>query len=126
MPKLRVGFIGMQLNFNHQRRYGKPFRKTKELIDSGEIGQVVRMEAAISDLLDGGTHWIDMLSYFNSETPPEWVIGQIDARHEKRVFGAAVEWQGVCHVKYRNGVFGLIATGPDFSFLPSPSGRGLG
>jgi predicted dehydrogenase len=104
---------GMQLNFNHQRRYGKPFRKTKELIDSGEIGQVVRMEAAISDLLDGGTHWIDMLSYFNSETPPEWVIGQIDARHEKRVFGAAVEWQGVCHVKYRNGVFGLIVTGPE-------------
>jgi len=105
---------GTQLNFNHQRRYGKPFRKTKELIDSGEIGEVVRMEAGIGDLYDGGTHWVDMLNYFNNEMPPEWVIGQIDARVERRVFGAAVEWQGICHVKYANGVFGLFVTGGDF------------
>jgi len=102
---------GMQLNFNHQRRYGKPFRKTKELLDSGEIGDLVRMEAAVGDLYDGGTHWVDMLNYFNNETPAEWVIGQIDARRERRAFGAPLEWQGICHVKYRNGVFGLFVTG---------------
>jgi len=102
---------GMHLNFNHQRRYGKPFRETRRLLDAGEIGQLVRMEAAIGDLYDGGTHWVDMLNYFNNETPPKWVIGQIDARHERRVFGAPVEWQGICHVKYANGVFGLFVTG---------------
>jgi len=46
---------GMHLNFNHQRRYGKPFRETKRLIDSGEIGSLVRMEANTWDLYDGGT-----------------------------------------------------------------------
>jgi len=105
---------GMQLNFNHQRRYGRPFRETKRLIDAGEIGDVRRLEAAISDLLDGGTHWIDMLNYFNSESPPSWVLGQIDARFEKRVFGAPMETQGICHVGYANGAFGLIVTGGDF------------
>ncbi|NOZ21694.1 MAG: Gfo/Idh/MocA family oxidoreductase, partial [Planctomycetes bacterium] len=36
---------GTKLTFNHQRRFGKPFRKTKELLDRGEIGELVRMEA---------------------------------------------------------------------------------
>jgi len=102
---------GMHLNFNHQRRYGKPFRETKRLIASGEIGALVRMEANTWDLYDGGTHWVDMLNYFNDEAPPRWVIGQIDARREVRVFGAPVENQSLVLVKYANGVFGVIVTG---------------
>ena len=103
--------FGVALTFNHQRRYGKPFRNTRRLIEEGEIGEVVRMEACIGDLYDGGTHWVDMLNYFNSETPAEWILGQIDARTERRAFGAPLETQGICHVKYRNGVYGLFATG---------------
>jgi len=52
-----------------------------------------------------------MLNYFNNETPAAWILGQIDARRERRVFGAPVETQGICHVKYANGVYGLFATG---------------
>ena len=103
--------FGMALSFNHQRRYGKPFRKTKELIDSSGIGEVVRLEAAIGDLYDGGTHWVDMLNYFNGEVPAEWILGQVDCRRERRAFGAPVETQGICQVKYRNGVYALFATG---------------
>jgi len=102
---------GMHLNFNHQRRYGRPFRETKRLLDAGEIGALVRMEANTWDLYDGGTHWVDMLNYFNNESPPRWVIGQIDARRQVLVFGAPVESQSLCFVKYANGVFGLIVTG---------------
>lgn len=100
-----------QLTFNHQRRFGLPFRKTKELLKSGEIGKLVRMEAAVGNLYDGGTHWVDMLNYFNDETPAEWVIGQIDCREVRIVFGAPNEWQGICHVQYRNGVQAIIVTG---------------
>ncbi len=103
--------FGVALTFNHQRRYGKPFRKAKELLDAGTIGALLRMEACIGDLYDGGTHWVDMLNYFNGEAPAAWVLGQIDARRERRVFGAPVETQGICHVKYANGVYGLFATG---------------
>ena len=103
--------FGTALTFNHQRRYGKPFRKAKALLDEGEIGKLVRMEACVGDLYDGGTHWVDMLNYFNNETPPEWILGQIDARRERRAFGAPIETQGICQVRFRNGVHAIYATG---------------
>ena len=104
---------GTQLTFNHQRRFGKPFRKAHELLHTNEIGQLLRMECGVGDLYDGGTHWVDLLNYFNDETPAEWVIGQIDCREERLAFGAPLEWQGLCQVKYRNGVYGLFITGDE-------------
>jgi predicted dehydrogenase len=111
---------GTKLTFNHQRRFGFPMRKARELIVEGRIGDLVRMEAHVGDLYDGGTHWVDMLSYFNGETPAEWVIGQIDGRREVRIFGAPVENQGIVHVKYRNGVAAIIVTGPEAMQLGPP------
>jgi len=112
--------FGTVLTFNHQRRYGKPFRLANKLLDDGEIGELLRMEAAVGDLYDGGTHWVDMLNYFNDESPAEWILGQIDCRTEHRVFGAPVETQGICQVRYCNGVHGLFATGEAQQSLGAP------
>ena len=103
---------GVQLTFNHQRRFGLPFRTAKQLLDEGAIGDLVRLEAACGDIYDWGTHWLDMCGYYNSESPAEWVMAQIDYRAEQRIFGAHIENQAVIWWKYRNGVFGLLATGP--------------
>ena len=100
-----------QLTFNHQRRFNKPFRKAKELLDSGAIGDLQQMEAVCGNLYDWGTHWFDMLGMFNDETPGAWVIGQIDLRGSHPIFGAMVEGQGLAHFKYQNGVYGLMLTG---------------
>jgi UDP-N-acetylglucosamine 3-dehydrogenase len=102
---------GTQLTFNHQRRFNLPFRKAKEIIDGGEIGELLRLEATCGNLYDWGTHWFDMLFMLNNETPAEWVIGQIDLRDSKPVFGAMVEGQGISHFKFQNGVRGLLITG---------------
>ncbi len=102
---------GTKVTFNHQRRFGKPFRLAHKLLHDGEIGALRRMEANVGDLYDGGTHWVDLLNYMNDETPAAWVIGQIDGREERFAFGAPLEWQGLCQVKYRNGVYGLFVTG---------------
>ena len=101
----------VQLTFNHQRRFGKPFRKAKELLDSGAIGRLERIEAFTSNLYDWGTHWFDMMFFYNDETPVEWVIGQIDARGGQPIFGAMLEGQGLSLFKWRNGVSGLMVTG---------------
>jgi hypothetical protein len=53
-----------------------------------------------------------MFGFYNDDVPAEWVIGQIDYRREKLVFGANVENQALCYWKYTNGVFALLATGP--------------
>ncbi|GAB4452870.1 MAG: Gfo/Idh/MocA family oxidoreductase [Armatimonadaceae bacterium] len=102
---------GTQLTFNHQRRFNKPFRKAKELLDSGVVGDLIQMDATCGNLYDWGTHWFDMLGMFNNETPGAWVIGQIDLRGAKPIFGAMVEGQGVSHFKYQNGVYGTLITG---------------
>ncbi|MEA3408026.1 MAG: Gfo/Idh/MocA family oxidoreductase [Chloroflexota bacterium] len=102
---------GVQLTFNHQRRFGAPFRKAKALLDEGAIGDLIRLEASCSNMFDWGTHWFDMLFFYNDETPVEWVIGQIEPRGGQKIFGVPVEGQGISHFKYRNGVHGLMVTG---------------
>lgn len=103
---------GVQLTFNHQRRFGKPFSEARALLKAGEIGDLVRMESACGDIYDYGTHYVDMLGFFNDECPAAWIIAQIDCRREKRVFGALVETDGVFYWQYKNGVYALLATGP--------------
>jgi predicted dehydrogenase len=107
---------GVQLTFNHQRRFGAPFRKAKELLDTGAIGQLLRLEAFTSNLYDWGTHWFDMLFFYNDETPVDWVIGQIDARGARPIFGVMLESQGLSLFQYRNGVQGLMVTGSNDMF----------
>jgi len=105
---------GVQLTINHQRRFGKPFSKAKALADSGAIGELVRLESFTSNLYDWGTHWFDMMFFYNGDVPAEWVIGQIDGRGGRAIFGAQVEGQGLSLIRYQNGVYGLMVTGQVF------------
>lgn len=102
---------GAQLTFNHQRRFGAPFQKARDLLRAGAIGTLLRMEATCNDLFDWGTHWFDMLFFFNNETPVEWVIGQVDMRDARTIFGVTVEGQGISQFRFANGVTGIVLTG---------------
>lgn len=104
---------GVQLTLNHQRRFGEPFRKAKELLDAGTIGKLVRLEASCPNLYDWGTHWFDMMFMYNDERPVKWVMGQFDAREGRTVFGVDLEGQGLSHFQWNNGVRGLMLTGRD-------------
>ena len=95
---------GVQLTLNHQRRFNKPFLEAKRLLDEGEIGPIARMESGWHNLFDSGTHWLDMLFYFNNETPAEWALGQIDIRGARRAFGALHAGQGIVTFRFENGV----------------------
>ena len=109
--KVAADQSGTILTFNHQRRFLAPFQKAVAIIRGGELGDLLRIEAQCGDMYDWGTHWLDMMQFFNDETPIEWVIGQIDSRKENRVFGARMENQAVCHFKWANDVRGLLVTG---------------
>ena len=101
----------VQLTINHQRRFGKPFRNAKELLDGGEIGDLKRVEYTWGNFYDNGTHAIDLCTYFNDERPAEWVIGGLDYREEKVLFGAHNENQMFALWEYDNGVHGIASTG---------------
>ena len=102
---------GVQLTFNHQRRFDTEFRQARELLKSGVIGKLLRMEAGCPDLFDWGTHWFDMLFFYNDQTPVEWVIGQIEPHGGRSVFDVKHEEQGISSFKFANGVKGLLLTG---------------
>jgi len=102
---------GVQLTINHQRRFGAPFRRAKEMIKQGVIGDLSSVEATCDNLYDWGTHWFDMLFFYLDQTPVEWVIGQIDARGSHKVFDVLVEGQGLSRFRFQNGVTGQLVTG---------------
>jgi UDP-N-acetylglucosamine 3-dehydrogenase len=99
------------ITFCHQRRFEKQFVKAKQLLKSGAIGDLYRLEGNCPNLFDWGTHWFDMFFFYNDDIPAEWVMGQIDARGGREVFGVPVEGSGLSWIRYQNGVEGLLATG---------------
>ncbi|MCU4743121.1 Gfo/Idh/MocA family oxidoreductase [Halobacteria archaeon AArc-m2/3/4] len=99
------------LTFNHQRRFGKPIRMAKQLLDDGEIGELERVEMGGHNLYDYGSHSFDLCNYFNDEVNAEWVLAQIDYREETVYFGAHNENQAIAHWQYENGVRGVAMTG---------------
>jgi len=106
----------VQLTFNRQRRFGKPFREAKRLVDEGAIGALQRVETTWSDLYDTGAHTIDLTGMFADEAEPEWVIAQIDYREEDVRFGMHQENQALALWEYENGVQGVISGGEGSGF----------
>lgn len=99
-----------QLTINHQRRFGTPFQKAKELLDDGLIGELTRIEFSANNLYDYGTHSFDLCDYYVGGSPPKWVFGQIQYTDENVLFGEHNENQAVVTWEYENGVSGLATT----------------
>jgi UDP-N-acetylglucosamine 3-dehydrogenase len=102
---------GVLLMFCHQRRFAAPFRAARRLLREGAIGRLQRVECTCDNLFDWGTHWFDMIHYYNGEEPARWVLGQVEVGAGRQVFGAPVEEQGLSLVQFANGVQGLLITG---------------
>ncbi len=102
---------GTFLTFDHQRRFLDVFQKTQQLVLTGELGELRLIESECGNLFDWGTHWLDMMFFFNGDVSAEWVIGQIDLREPSLIFGAPMEQQGVVYWKWKNGVRGIMVTG---------------
>ncbi|WP_309709983.1 Gfo/Idh/MocA family oxidoreductase [Armatimonas sp.] len=102
---------GVQLTFNHQRRHLPTFQTAKKLIESGAIGELTRLEGSCLNMLDWGTHWLNMFQMLNGESAPVWVMGQVDVRKPHQVYGVKHDTDGMCLVGYENGVHGLLCTG---------------
>jgi predicted dehydrogenase len=108
---------GVQLTVNHQLRFGRPYRETKRLLDSGAVGDPVRIEFHEQNLYDSGTHAFDLANFYVDQTPVEWALGQIDYSTENVLFGTHNENQGLAQWRYENGVYGIASTGRGESFV---------
>jgi predicted dehydrogenase len=101
----------VELTINHQRRFGKPFRAAKQLLDTGAIGDLSRIEFAEDNVFDAGTHLFDLAGYYTDQAEPKWVLAGIDYREENVWFGSHNETQAIVQWQYESGVDALAATG---------------
>jgi len=109
-----------KLVINHERRWDPYYRKTKELIEQGAIGELrtivgnalsEKSPKASTDRLGGGplfhdgTHLTDLLRYFAGEV--EWVVG-----HEERAYGKEfIEDTAFGFIHFKNGIHSTIEGG---------------
>ena len=107
----------VQLTFNRQRRFGKPFTEAKRLLDDGEIGELERVEIGWGDFYDTGAHTVDLTGMFNDEHSPEWVLAGLDYRDEDVRFGSHQENQMWAQWRYENGVYGVLSSGEGSDFI---------
>ena len=103
----------VMLTINHEYRYMPSFPVAKRLLDYGFIGELLRVETFTSNLFDMGTHYFDLMFWYNNQQPVEWVMGQVDATGGRAIFGAKVEGHGNSFFKWKNGVYGMMQTGRD-------------
>lgn len=108
---------GVLLAINHQRRFNRPLQKAKALLATGAIGRLQRLEGAWHNLADAGTHVLDLMFYWNGDTPATWVLGQIDMRGAARVFGAIHAGHGITEFRFANGVRATYHFGQDHQDL---------
>ena len=110
----------VQLTFGHQRRFGDPFRRAKDLLDEGAVGDLRRIEISWGNLFDNGSHTVDLAGYFAGDRPGSWVMGQIDYSTEHVRYGVHTADHAFASWQYENGVHGVLATGDDVPLTGGP------
>lgn len=116
----------VKFTINHQRRLGKPFAQAKELLQAGRIGDLLRLEGHVpnGNLLDWGTHWIDMFFFYLDQQPVEWVMAMADRQTDRSLFGVEVEDHVIAHYQFQSGVRAFQDIGAPI--LGQPANRLLG
>ncbi|MEW6045496.1 MAG: Gfo/Idh/MocA family oxidoreductase [Bacillota bacterium] len=104
---------GVILAVNHQRPFADPWKKVRDLIAEGVIGELKHVVSACGpwDIVTWGTHWIDMVSFFNGRSPVAWVLAALDYSSGRQHHGYPMEDSGVAHFHFENGVEHVLFTG---------------
>lgn len=104
---------GVKLVVNHQRRYASPFREAKRRLKQGGIGRPVVFLAALKDwdLMEWGTHWLDMFRFFADDQPVSWVMGQVRCTGAKRRYGHVMEEHAIAYLSFEDGTRGTLEGG---------------
>lgn len=102
---------GVRLAFNHQRRFATAWQQARDHLEDGAIGDLRRVETGPPNFFDWGTHAVDLCNYLSGDSRAEWVIGNVDYRRERRIFGVHHEDQLLATWRYENGVHALASTG---------------
>jgi len=88
------------LCIDHTRRFDNLWRKAKEIVDSGVIGDVKIINAySTAGLQNGGSHLFDLLRFFN---------GEVDTVYAKLKKDGTTDPSGIGFLKFKNGSHAFV------------------
>ena len=104
---------GAKLAIGHQLRFDGPYIGARQLLADGAIGDLVKIHGICQggDLMDNGTHTVDLMRWFADDSPHEWVMGQINRGAGGERFGIAIVEDYVGYWKHENGVRAFLEGG---------------
>lgn len=108
---------GTILTISHQMRYCPEFERGKQAIEAGEIGDVYFLRGVCyGNLMNQGTHVIDMLRWFMGDARVSWVMAQADEwDSSKRDPGHPAPMWTLGYLAFENGVRATLEAGPRYS-----------
>jgi predicted dehydrogenase len=103
---------GIPLSINHTRRGDLHYRKARELIETGAIGDLHSLVANVGgNLMWSASHAFDLLNYLNGDARTRWMMGHLDEP-------AGFDPGGSAYIVYENGVRAFVnaSTGGSIMF----------
>ncbi|MBD3182148.1 hypothetical protein GF312_07645 [Candidatus Poribacteria bacterium] len=106
----------VRLAIGHHHRFDPQLVKAKELINEKVIGELVLLWGHCSlDLLNNGSHVVDMINFLNNDQEAKWVMGQIDTRNKRKGYvnhpDMVAEDMALGRIFYKNGVRATVELG---------------
>jgi predicted dehydrogenase len=102
---------GVKAVVSHQHRYGKHYRKVKEIIDSGALGRVHTVYGSATGWMTHMlSHLIDYTCWFNDYAPATWVMAQASGALKFADNHPSPDYIGG-FVQFANGIRGIYECG---------------
>lgn len=99
---------GVKLSINHTRRGGPWTRRAREIIQAGELGDILTITMTWAGrLFLTGTHCFDLVNFFAGDAPTAWLSGDAEVpTAEMKVVPTqrGVDVGGTTYVVYENGI----------------------
>lgn len=115
----------VKFNYGTQRRYAPLYRKMRELIERGEIGDVqcVIAHCGLGAAQWGHTHTADMLMFLAGDPEVDYVQGTVSVDERDFDDNVIESDPGIMlgFVRFKNGVLGYMVAGTGYEFEVSGS-----
>lgn len=104
--------VGTCFVISHQCRYSEEMVKLRELIKNGKLGKIEKIIVNCkSNLMDQGTHILDLIKMMLPEQEPRWVMAQIDGTSQLYARGGGTCDHAILQIGYDDGVTALASIG---------------
>ena len=94
----------LKFTVNHQKKFMPGWRDARKIICEGAVGEIDHMRATCQgNLLEQGTHIIDMVLFFNNYCQPSWIFGQVGELEGLKKEGASAPDIALAEMAMENG-----------------------